>query len=106
MKWLVSLCTLFIVQVLSAQSTDVRISSFPTELKQGAELQFEVETGSVLEAEIAVFADRYLGYRANASLQPGKHVYKTETRDWPAGKYYILVKSEKIHLQEVFLIIP
>lgn len=104
MKRIVLLMASFAPIYVYAQSEELRIESFPKSLVSGQELQFSIFTPNTIEVEVAVFADTFLGYIANAEWNAGKHDYAVSTEAWPAGKYYILVKNESLHLQEDFII--
>ena len=104
MKQLVLILAWIAPLFMCAQSDPVRIESFPKSLVSGQELQFSIFTPNAIEVEVAVFADTFLGYIANAEWNAGKHDYAVSTEAWPAGKYYILVKNESLHLQEDFII--
>lgn len=104
MKRLVLILAWIAPLYMCAQSDAVRIESFPKSLVSGQELQFSIFTPNAIQVEVAVFADTFLGYIANAEWNAGKHDYAVSTEAWPAGKYYILLKNESLHLQEDFII--
>lgn len=104
MKELFFLLVFFISFTGYSQAENVSIVHFPAALNSGQELTFSIQTKSDLKAEIAIFADTYLGYQAQAVLNAGQHTYAIPTKDWPAGKYYILLKNEELHVQHDFIL--
>ncbi|MFZ4784701.1 MAG: hypothetical protein ACOYLH_04430 [Flavobacteriales bacterium] len=60
----------------------------------GEIIHVHIENAVALNAEIAVFTDTFMGFYSNASLSIGKHDFEADSKDWPVGKYYVLVTAE------------
>lgn len=65
----------------------------------GEIIHVHIENSAALNAEIAVFTDTFMGFYSNASLSVGKHDFEADSKDWPAGKFYVLVTADGLRQQ-------
>lgn len=89
----------------NAQSTvHIEFNKLPEKVIIGEAFQLSVLSDANASVELAIFSDTFLGFQANADLAKGIHEYKIETKNWPAGKYFVLAKGEDIHVQQEILV--
>lgn len=65
----------------------------------GETIHVHIENAVSMNAEIAIFTDTFMGFYSNTSLSIGKHDVEADTKDWPAGKFYVLVTAEGFRQQ-------
>jgi hypothetical protein len=73
-----------------------------TEIHAGDNLHFNIRCASEQDLEITVFREEHLLLHQNSTLLPGDIPFDIETKNAPAGKYFILVTGNGIHVEKEF----
>jgi hypothetical protein len=99
MKWIFTTLVLFSVTAAWTQSPPCELLLSREAFVVGDTLSFDVNTGSLQELEVSVFADNQVLFNTTDKLGTGLHTYRVLTDKASPGSYYVLVKGEGIHEQ-------
>ena len=87
---------------LHAQVVQVLMSK--TEFKIGEPLHIDIKVASEQDLEITIFTEGHLLLHQNATLIPPSSPFDFLTDEIPAGKYFVLVTGNGIHVEKEFMI--
>lgn len=97
---------LLFMLLFMAASTEAQVSIqlVKPAYKKSEILSFTIQSAGDVRAEIAVFSNTHVVQVNEVSIKKGISTWEIPLADAPLGSYFILVKGEKIHEQQSFVI--
>lgn len=75
-----------------------------TVMVQGEEISFDIRCASEQDLEIVVFTEGHLVSTQKATLPAADNPFHFSSNDCPAGKYFVLVTGNGIHVEREFVL--
>lgn len=104
MRIFIGLLFLLVTSSTSAQDKDVQLHFDKESITQGDSLRFSVWANSNEIVEIYVLSGEFLGFQQKVQLAYSEFPIALSTLTFPAGKYFILITGEGIHIEREFLV--